>query len=216
MAKPNDFQNPTDPAPGAGLSAGTAAQQAKEEVKSLASDAKQQAAQTAEQAKDYVSQLVDRQKGQAADRLGSVAGALRDTADRLKEENGTVGDYATRAAEQVDKLSTYLRDRDLGTFVRDTETFARRHPDVFLGGTFLAGLLVARFLKSSAERQEWDGRSGADARVSFDDRSARPARPYGGPPEPYNPGARPSYDRGRETNFGSTGSFGPSEAPFGG
>jgi hypothetical protein len=203
---PNLPQNQIDPAPGA-VSSGSPAQQAKDEVKHLASDAKDQAVKTAEQAKDYVSDLVDRQKGQAADRLGSLAGVLRDTAGRLREQNGAadlagIGDYATKAADQVDRLSTYLRDRDLGTFVRDTETFARRHPDVFLGGTFLAGLLVARFLKSSAERQEWDGRSGANARVSFDD---RPARPYGGPPEPYNPGVRPSYRPPQE----------PAEAPFG-
>jgi hypothetical protein len=34
--------------------------------------------------------------------------------------------------------------------VRDTESFARRRPEVFLGGTILAGLMLARFLKASA------------------------------------------------------------------
>ena len=136
-------------------------QQAKEQVRNLTEEAKRETSKVAGQAGDYVSGLVSRQKDQAADRLGGVAGALRDVANRLQEQDQAagIGQYATRAADQVDRLSHYLRDRDLNTFVRDTETFARRHPDVFLGGTFLAGLLLARFLKSSSDR----GYDGYDA-----------------------------------------------------
>jgi hypothetical protein len=98
-----------------------------------------------------VSQLVTQRKDQAAERLGGLAGALRDTAHRLQEEDAEgFGRYADRAAEQLERFSSYLRDHDLRGFVRDTETFARRRPDLFLGGSFLAGLALARFLKSSA------------------------------------------------------------------
>jgi len=150
---------------------GGVGQQAKEEVRHLADEAKRETSRVANQAGDYVSGLVSRQKDQVADRLGGVAGTIRDVANRLQEENQGVGQYATRAADQVDRLSHYLRDRDLNTFFRDTETFARRHPDVFLGGTFLAGLLLARFLKSSSDRG-YDGYD-ANAYVSFDDGQGR-------------------------------------------
>lgn len=142
-------------------------QQAKEQVRNLADEAKRETSKVAGQASDYVSTLVSRQKDQAADSLGGVAGAIRDVGNRLQEQDqaGGVGQYAMRAADQVDRLSSYLRDRDLNTFFRDTETFARRHPDVFLGGTFLAGLLLARFLKSSSER-DFDGYD-ANAYVSL-------------------------------------------------
>lgn len=144
-------------------------QQAKEQVRNLAEEAKRETSRVAGQAGDYVSTLVTRQKDQAADRLGGVAGALRDVANRLQEQDEAAGfgQYATRAADQVDRLSHYLRDRDLNTFFRDTETFARRHPDVFLGGTFLAGLLLARFLKSSSDRGY--GGYDANAYASFDE-----------------------------------------------
>lgn len=144
-------------------------QQAKEQVRNLAEDAKRETSRVASQAGDYVSGLVTRQKDQAADRLGGVAGALRDVANRLQEQDQATGfgPYATRAADQVDRLSRYLRDRDLNTFFRDTETFARRHPDVFLGGTFLAGLLLARFLKSSSDRGY--GGYDANAYASYDE-----------------------------------------------
>jgi len=144
-------------------------QQAKEQVRNLAQEARRETSKVAGQAGDYVSNLVSHQKDQAADRLGGVAGAIRDVGNRLQEQDQAagVGQYAMRAADQVDRLSSYLRDRDLKTFFRDTETFARRHPDVFLGGTFLAGLLLARFLKSSSDR----GFGGYDANsyVSFDE-----------------------------------------------
>lgn len=146
-------------------------QQAKEQVRHLAEDAKKQASQAAGQAGDFVSSMVTRQKDQAADRLGGMANTLRDVGSRLQNEAdaGPIGEYASKAAEQIDRLSHYLRDRDLNTFFRDSETFARRHPDVFLGGTFLAGLLLARFLKSSSDRSDFDGyEGGAYASVGAD------------------------------------------------
>src|SRR5215218_9095822 len=127
-------------------------QQVKDQAKGLAGEAKDQTVKMAEQARDHVQELVGRQKDQAANRLGGLAGALREAAHKLHEgdQGGDFGRYADRAAQQVDRLSGYLRDNDLRGFVRDTESFARRRPDLFLGGTFIAGLMLARFLKSSA------------------------------------------------------------------
>lgn len=136
--------------------------QVKDEVRHLASEAKEGTSRMAGQAGDMVQGLLGKQKDQTVERLDGVAGALRDVGNRLQQEDGAgFGQYAVRAAEQVDRFSGYLRDRDLKTFVRDTEGFARRHPDVFLGGTFVAGLVLARFLKSSSASRE-DGPEGGD------------------------------------------------------
>jgi hypothetical protein len=131
--------------------------QVKNEAKNLASQAKDQTKQVASQARDQVQQLVTQQKDQVAEKLGGLAGVLHDTANRLREDerSGPFGNYADQVANQVDKLSTYLRDNDLRGFVRDTESFARRRPDLFLGGTFLAGLMLARFLKASSPEEDY-------------------------------------------------------------
>jgi uncharacterized protein YjbJ (UPF0337 family) len=128
-----------------------AASGVKEQAKSLAGEAKDQAKDMANQARDHVQELVGQQKDQAADRLGSLAAALREAGQKLNQDQqaGEFGHYADRAAQQVDRLSNYLRDSDLRGFVRDTESFARRRPEVFLGGTLIAGLMLARFLKAS-------------------------------------------------------------------
>jgi hypothetical protein len=134
-----------------------AATQVKNQAKGLASEAKQEALGMAGQARDHVQNLVGERKDRAAEQLGSFAGSLRDAALKLEDGDGgatALGRYAQTAADQVERVSQYLRDRDLNTFVRDAETFARRHPDVFLGGTFIAGLILARFFKASERRHQ--------------------------------------------------------------
>jgi hypothetical protein len=112
----------------------------------------------AHQATDPVSQRVDQQKRQAAERLGGLAGALHEAGTKLEEKDQEgFGRYAHRAADQVDRASRYLREKNLRSFVRDTEVWARRHPDLFLGGSLVAGMLLARFLKSSAAHQRTSG-----------------------------------------------------------
>ena len=135
-----------------------------QQAKNLAHEAKDQTVKVAEQARDHVQQLVGQQKDQAADRLGSLAEVLREAGHKLNEgeQSGDFGRYADRAAQQVDRLSTYLRDNDLRGFVRDTENFARRRPEVFLGGALLAGLALARFLKASSPNRSFDGYEGGN------------------------------------------------------
>src|SRR3954453_1644077 len=159
------------------------AQDVKEQAKSLAGDAKEQAKDVANQARDHVQTLVGQQKDQAADRLRALAGALREAGRKLNEgqQAGDFGQYADRAAQQVERLSTYLRDSELRDFVRDTETFARRRPEVFLGGTLIAGLMLARFLKASSPSQgtrsgydggAWTGYPQSTGRSSYQGQSA--------------------------------------------
>lgn len=160
-----------------------AAGQAKEQVKDLASQAKEQTVDLAHQATDQMSQMVDQQKQQAAERLGGLAGALHEAGKQLEEKDKEgFGRYAHRAADQVDRASHYLREKNLQSFVRDTEVWARRHPDLFLGGSLVAGVLLARFLKSSAEHRgesvgEESGKTGF--RPQFGSGLPAPqARPY--------------------------------------
>ena len=122
----------------------------KDEVQRLAAEAREETARVASQARDQASQLASRATEQTAQRLGSLASALRQAAQQLDDDDAAgFGRYAGVAADQVEKASGYLSGKDLGELVRDTQTFARRHPDLFLGGAFVAGVMLARFIKSS-------------------------------------------------------------------
>jgi hypothetical protein len=135
------------PAPGTTGAAGVV----KDEVQRLAADAREETARMASQAREQASQLAARATEQTAQRLTSLATALRQAAQQLESDDAAgFGRYAGIAADQVDKVSGYLEGKDVGQLVRDTQTFARRHPDLFLGGAFVAGVMLARFVKSSA------------------------------------------------------------------
>jgi gas vesicle protein len=161
MAKRDSNSDPLSTNPDPSSSANSTVQQVKDQAKSLAHDAKEEVSNVAGQARSQVQGLVTQQKDRVADQLGSLAGALRDTGNQLGQKladkpgsnNLDLGRYAGQAAERVDRISNYLRGHELGDVIRDAETFARRRPDVFLGGTFLAGLLLARFLKASGNAE---------------------------------------------------------------
>jgi hypothetical protein len=155
------------------------------EAKNLASEATEQTAELAGRATQQVNTLMTDQKRRAAERLGTLAGALREAGRKLgnDELGGRVGQYAQRAADQVDSMSSYVRTAELQSFVRDAGQFARRRPEVFIGGAFLTGLLAARFLKassshskaSSSHPRQYETHAGLPAR-----QPETPSRPYMG------------------------------------
>ena len=94
------------------------------------------------------------QKTRATDTLGSVAAAIRQSSQPLRDNNqAMLADYAGKAADQLEQLSTRFRESDLTELIDDAKRFARRQPAVFVGAAFAAGVLAARFLKSSPDEQ---------------------------------------------------------------
>ena len=94
---------------------------------------------------------VNTQKTRAADSLGSVAQALRQSSDQLRSSDSgmPVHQYVSTAADRVERFSNYLRRSSVSDMMSQAEDFARRQPAVFIGGAVMLGLLAARFLKSS-------------------------------------------------------------------
>ena len=101
--------------------------------------------------KEQATSQLSTQKDRATDGLGSVAQAVRQTTQHLRDnQNETVARYAEQAAEQIERFSERLRNKDVGELMNDAQQLARRQPALFVGGAFALGLLGARFLKSSS------------------------------------------------------------------
>ena len=129
---------------------GSVTEQVKETTSQVADQVKETTGQVADLAREQVSTRLSGQKDRAAEGLTSVADALRQTGQQLRgQDQQMVTDYIDSAAQQVERISNYLRQNDLGRLVDDIEGLARRQPGLFLGGAFALGLLGARFLKSS-------------------------------------------------------------------
>lgn len=109
------------------------------------------AAGVMDQVKQQASTRVNEQKARAAEGLGSVASAIRQASEHLRSENQTLAMYADKAVDQIQLFADRMRDKDPAEMVRDAEQFARRNPTAFVGGAFVLGIALARFLKSSGE-----------------------------------------------------------------
>jgi len=101
-------------------------------------------------AKETARTKMNQQKDAAAEGLGEVAGALRDAARRQSGDGA--GEPLARltgsAADGLDRLSSTLRNKDVGAMLRDLDNFARNQPVAFFGLALAAGFLAVRFLKA--------------------------------------------------------------------
>ena len=100
--------------------------------------------------RDSTYRSIEDQKSRASETLGSLAGAVRGMTQPLREGGQPqMADYVNKAADGIERWASELRQQDLEDAVRAVGQFARRQPAMFLGLAFGAGLVAARFLKSS-------------------------------------------------------------------
>jgi hypothetical protein len=117
--------------------------------------------------KDQATTQITTQKDRATDGLGSIAAAIRQSSQPLRDNNQEMlADYVARAADQIDRFSTRLGESDVNALIEDAKRFAHRRPAVVVGAAFAAGIIAARFLKSSgAASQQFAGRIGQVAHL---------------------------------------------------
>ena len=126
-------------------------------AKQAGSQAKEAAARAFSQAKDEAASRADQQRQTLASGIGAVAQAFNSMSEELKKkEQGPIAEYTAEFGQalggQVEKLATYLNQRDIKQLIGDTENFARRSPGAFLGTAFVLGVAASRFFKSSSSQ----------------------------------------------------------------
>lgn len=192
---------------------GQATEQAKQQTQQLARQARQQASELANRGNEQVKSQLANQKHVASQRMVPVQSALRETAQQLRKQGqGNVGQYADRAADQVERFSGYLRETEVDEIVDEVRGFARRRPSVFLGSAAVLGFLATRFLKSSSQEAASTGYGYDETPVA----TSRAAVTYGDrePTTTLPPGPVEGYPTARRLP-GEGPSFGSTEAPRG-
>jgi ElaB/YqjD/DUF883 family membrane-anchored ribosome-binding protein len=119
-------------------------------------DVKHTAEQVVDQVKQQATNRFGEQIGQTAEILHSTSEALRSAGQQLKEKQQApepIVKVTQQAADQVDRVSTYLRNKDLDDLIQGAEHLAREKPATFIGGAFALGMLAARFLKSTPDQR---------------------------------------------------------------
>lgn len=101
---------------------------------------------------------LSRGKESATNDLTQVVDAVRRLGQSLAgEQNGPIARYAAeygdKAAQSLEQLTTYIREKDPKQLLKDVQNFGRRRPALLLGGAFLLGFAGARLIKTSIDMQ---------------------------------------------------------------
>jgi ElaB/YqjD/DUF883 family membrane-anchored ribosome-binding protein len=135
---------------------------ARAQIRDVKNQVVDQAKTSLRHARDSAASSLSDSRHRAAASIGALASAVRESGGRLRADNqGSVANLTETVADQVDRLASYLRDRDMRAVREDLEGFARRQPAIAIGVALAVGLLGARFIKSSQRSggsDEFEGR----------------------------------------------------------
>jgi hypothetical protein len=174
--------------------------QAQEKAQEAAGQAQEKAREAADRAQEGIRQQIDQRSTEAGERVAGTAGDLRSVGEELRKQ-GKEGPakLADRAAEQTERVGSYLKDADADRLLSEVEDFGRRRPWAVLAGGLVVGVAAARFLKASSrdrfhERTAHEQRTrelsppvAAPAPVT----PRYPAQPLGTPPPTQDPAVAP-------------------------
>lgn len=129
---------------------GQAKQAISQTARDAASKVKTVAADTAARAKSEAERLATEKKEAAASRVGGYSNALHESARSFEEQDPNIAWFTHQAADRLQGVADYIRNRDFTTLREDCCGVARRHPTAFFGGLFVAGLLIGNMMKATA------------------------------------------------------------------
>lgn len=98
-------------------------------------------------ARDKGQGLVEFGRERIARQLSEASKVVRDSCEKLDPDTG-ISRVAGRVAERLEGAGDYIASAEPKQLAQDARQFAHRQPEVFLGGTFFAGLMLGRFLRS--------------------------------------------------------------------
>lgn len=129
---------------------GDASTSPKEMVSAAGRAVKQEVSGIADYAGRKALDQIDSQKQAAVDTLGEFANALRQAGGELADHDRTLaGRMVKQAADGLEQFSRSVADKRPEEMLDAVRDFGRRHPITFVAGSVLAGVAIARFLRSS-------------------------------------------------------------------
>jgi hypothetical protein len=101
------------------------------------------------EAKQTAADMAEKQRSSVADKIGNYGNAIHRSAESMEGEDPNIGWLTHRVADRLNGVADYIRGRDLTQLKHDAEDIARRHPALFLGGLFVAGLVIGNLAKAT-------------------------------------------------------------------
>jgi hypothetical protein len=122
-----------------------------DKAQNIAGEAQEKAREAAGKAQSTLQQQVDQRAKQAGEQVSGTAENLRSVGEELRKQ-GKDGPakIADRAAEETEKVGSYLSGTGPDQMLHDVEDFGRQRPWAMLAGGLALGAAAARFLKASS------------------------------------------------------------------
>jgi ElaB/YqjD/DUF883 family membrane-anchored ribosome-binding protein len=129
-------------------------EQARQTAQDVGGQAQEKAQEVKGKAGERVREQLDTRSTQAGEQVGSVAQALRRTAQQLREDGQDMpGRLAERGADQAERLGSYLQGSSADDMLRAIEDFGRRKPWLIAAAAAVVGFAASRVLGASSERR---------------------------------------------------------------
>jgi hypothetical protein len=147
-----------------------------QEVTGQAGEKVQEAAETAQ---DKLREQLDQRSTKAGETVTDTAQDLRTVGEELRKQGKeTPARVADKAAEQTERVGSYLKDANSDRMLSDVEDFGRRQPLAVLAGGLVVGIAAARFLKASS-RGRYQSRRGRHEEATRELGTTTPVQPRG-------------------------------------
>jgi hypothetical protein len=177
-------QNQQSSTTGGGAGAGPEPWDAiKDDVSEIAGAAVDQGRQFLHSARDQATGYMDQRKDAVAQSIADFGQSLRDACAQF-DDRPNIKTVVDNAADGIDQLAESIRARSFNELFDEAEHLIRRRPGTVAIATMVAGFLVARFIKASAEniREEQQQRRRAASKrpggqVRQDQRARAPVSP---------------------------------------
>jgi len=112
---------------------------------------KEKVSEYASQAKDAVAEATEGAQQNLSGSLSAFAGAMRAASDHLAgSDQGPVSKLVSDAAGGLERLSTSLKEKSFEDVLDEVRSFGRDNSAAMFAGSIIAGVALARFVKSSA------------------------------------------------------------------
>src|SRR5919202_870901 len=107
-----------------------------------------------QEARGRVRDQVDQRSTEAGEQATSVAQAIRQSAQQLREQGkDSAAKPLDQAAQQVEKAGSWLTNSSGDQILHDVEDFGRSKPLVVLAGGAVVGFALSRLLKASSTQR---------------------------------------------------------------
>jgi ABC-type transporter Mla subunit MlaD len=122
----------------------------KDDVSEIAGAAVDQGREFLSSAREQATGYMDQRKDAVAQSIADFGQSLREACAQF-DDRPNIKTMVDNAAQGIDQLADSIRGRSFNELFDEAEYLIRRRPGAVAAATMMAGFLVARFIKSSAE-----------------------------------------------------------------